>query len=115
MGIRKEDAFPGKYLRTAELKERPRNAVISHVVLEIVGQGADAKEKPVAYFEGDDTKPMVINVTNWDTLSELFGPDSDDWEGGEVYLSCERTRFAGKAIDGTRVGKARKNGDGFPA
>jgi hypothetical protein len=116
MGLRKEDCFPGRYLRTVDVKDQPpRNAVISHVVLETVGQGADAKEKPVVYFESEDDKPMVLNVTNFDTLAEAFGADCDDWAGCAIRIFVAKTRYAGKAIDGIRVEPVKKNGDGFPA
>jgi hypothetical protein len=98
--MRSNEAFPSKYLKAADVKERPRIAVIKHVVQETVGQGQDAKEKNVLYFE--DEKPMVLNRTNWDTLEEAFG-DSDDWPGHKVKIRCVRTKFKGEPTDGIRL------------
>jgi hypothetical protein len=99
--MRSKDAFPSKYLKSADVKERPCVAVISHVARETVGQGQDAKEKLVLHFE-DDNKPMVLNRTNWDALEEAFG-DSDDWPGHKVKIRCARTHYQGKATDGIRL------------
>ncbi len=98
--MRANKAFPSKYLKSADVKEKPRIAVISHLAQETVGQGQDAKEKHVLHFE--DQKPLVLNRTNWDTLEETFG-DSDDWPGQKVKIRCARTQYQGKATDGIRL------------
>jgi len=98
--MRANQAFPSKYLKSSDMKEKPRVAVISHLVQETVGQGQDAKEKHVLHFE--DQKPLVLNRTNWDTLEEAFG-DSDDWPGQKVKIRCARTQYQGKATDGIRL------------
>jgi hypothetical protein len=98
--MRASEAFPSKYLKSSDVKERPRIAVISRLTQETVGQGQDAKEKHVLYFE--EGKPMVLNRTNWDALEEAFG-DSNDWPGHKVKIRCARTQFQGKATDGIRL------------
>src|SRR5215470_6612122 len=81
--MRANQAFPAKYLKAADVKAKPIVAVISHLAQEVVGQGQDAKEKHVLYFE--DQKPLLLNRTNWDTLEEAFG-DSDDWPGQKIKI-----------------------------
>jgi hypothetical protein len=98
--MRATEAFPSKFLKSADVKERPRIATISHLAQEVVGQGQDAKEKHVLHFE--EGKPVVLNRTNWDALEEAFG-DSDDWAGHKVKIKCARTQFQGKATDGVRL------------
>jgi len=100
MIMRAKEAFPSTYLKSADVKERPRVAVISHIEREKVGKGQDAEEKYVLHFE--DGKPMVLNRTNWDTLEEAFG-DSHDWAGHKVKIKCVRTQFQGKPVDGLRI------------
>jgi hypothetical protein len=99
--VRADQAFPSKYLKSSDVKERPHTAVISHLTRETVGKGQDAEEKHVLHFEGD-AKPMVLNRTNWDTLEDAFG-DSDDWPGHKVKIRCARTQFQGKSTDGIRL------------
>jgi hypothetical protein len=100
MLMRANEAFPSKYLKSADVKERPCVAVIKHLTQETVGQGQDAKEKHVLYFE--DQKPMVLNRTNWDALEEAFG-DSENWPGHKVKIRCARTQYQGKPTDGIRL------------
>jgi hypothetical protein len=99
--MRANEAFPAKYLKSSDVKERPRIAVISHIEQEKVGKGQDAEEKHILHFEGD-TKPTVLNRTNWDTLEEAFG-DSDDWAGHKVKIRTARTQFQGTPVDGIRL------------
>jgi len=75
-------------------------AVIKHLTQETAGQGQDAKEKHVLYFE--DQKPTVLNRTNWDVLEEAFG-DSENWPGHKVKIRCARTQYQGKPTDGIRL------------
>src|SRR5215471_11653703 len=98
--MRANQAFPSKYLKSSDVKEKPRVAVISHLAQETVGQGQDAKEKHVLHLE--DQKPLVLNRTNWDALEEAFG-DSDDWPGHKAKIKAARTQFQGKPTDGTRL------------
>jgi hypothetical protein len=99
--MKTSDAFPSPYLQTATVKAKPIVAVISHVEMETVGQGADQKRKPVLYFD-DGQKPMVLNRTNFEALADAFG-DSDEWSGNKVKVYVTRTQYAGKSIDGLRV------------
>jgi hypothetical protein len=98
--MRANDAFPSTYLKSSDVKERPRVAVISHLTQEKVGKGADAAEKHVLYFE--EGKPMVLNRTNWEALEDAFG-DSDNWAGHKVKIHCVKTQFQGKPTDGIRL------------
>jgi hypothetical protein len=98
--MRKSEAFPSKFSKAADVKEQPLTATISHLAQEVVGQGQDAKKKHVLYFE--DSKPVVLNATNWSALEDAFG-DSDDWPGHKVRIVCVETSFQGKATDGIRL------------
>jgi hypothetical protein len=98
--MRANEAFPSKFLKSADVKEKPCVAVIKHLTQETVGQGQDAKEKHVLYFE--DQKPTVLNRTNWDALEEAFG-DSENWPGHKVKIRCARTQYQGKPTDGIRL------------
>jgi hypothetical protein len=92
------EAFPSKYLKSADVKAKPLVAVISYLAFESVGQ--DKRQKPVLYFETG--KPIVVNRTNFETLEDVFG-DSDNWPGHKVKVYCAPTSFQGKRVDGIRV------------
>jgi hypothetical protein len=97
--MKSSQAFPAKYLKSEDVKSKPRVATISHLEIEEVGE--DKRKKPVLYFE-DGSKPMVCNKTNFETLEEALG-DSDDWSGHKIKIFCARTTFGGKKVDGIRV------------
>ena len=99
--MRREDAYPSKFMKSVDVKEKPIIAVISHVEMEVVGQGADQKKKPVMHLEGH--KPMVVNATNWDALADALGDDSDEWAGHKIKIRSAKTQYQGKSVDGLRV------------
>jgi hypothetical protein len=98
--MRSNDAFPSTYLKSTDVKDRAFVATISHVDMELVGQGQDQKQKPVLHLEGQ--KPVVLNRTNFETIELALG-DTDEWPGHKVRVYCAPTRFQGKAVDGIRV------------
>jgi hypothetical protein len=98
--MRSSDAFPSTYLKSSDVKAKQLVATISHVEMQLVGQGPDQKEKPVLHLEGH--KPIVLNRTNFEILEDAFG-DTDEWSGHKVKIYCAPTRFQGKAVDGIRV------------
>src|SRR5262245_28998424 len=91
--MRADEAFPSKYLKSSDVNNRPRIAVISHIEREQIGKGETAQEKYVLYFEGD-ISPMVLNRTNW---------ESDNWSGHKVKIKTARVQFQGKSVDGIRL------------
>jgi hypothetical protein len=98
--MRSNDAFPSKFLKSADVKAKHLIATISHVEMELVGQGQDQKQKPVLYLEGQ--KPIVLNRTNFEAIEQAFG-DTDEWPGRKIKVYCAPTRFGGKPVDGIRI------------
>jgi hypothetical protein len=101
MKVSEIKASQRRYLQTATVKERPIVATISNLEMETVGQGTEAKTKPVLYLENE--KPMVLNASNLEALSEAFGDDTDIWPGHKIKVRCVKTQFQGKTVDGLRV------------
>jgi hypothetical protein len=96
---RSTEAFPSKFLKSADMKTKPIVATISRVVQEVVGQ--DKELKWVIHFE-DEVKPMVCNRTNFETIEADFG-DSDNWPSHKVKIFCAPTSFQGRRTEGIRV------------
>jgi hypothetical protein len=97
-------AFPSKYLKAdtdipdgGDLK-----LTISGVEMATVGQGVDAEEKPVVFFD-ETTKGLVLNVTNKNTLVGLFGTDTDEWVGKRVALFATEVDFQGRQTLAIRI------------
>jgi hypothetical protein len=94
-------ALFGSYLKASDAKDAPIIATIREVVEETVGEGKDAKLKPVLHFEGQ-TKPLVLNKTNAVKLEQAYG-DGDNWPGQKIKIRCVETSFGGKPVDGLRT------------
>jgi hypothetical protein len=101
MKVSEIKASQRRYLQAATVKAQPIVATISNLEMETVGQGAEAKTKPVLYLENE--KPMVLNASNLETLSDAFGDDTDAWPGHKIKVRCVKTQFQGKTVDGLRV------------
>ncbi len=88
-------------MKSADVKAKPIIAIISHMEMELVGQGNDQKKKPVLYLEDRETHGAEREPT-WRRSEEAFG-DSDEWPGHRIKVKCERTQFQGKTTDGLRI------------
>ena len=98
--MKKNDVFPGKYIKHADLGGCEVRVTMDYTEMKEM-QGQD-EEKPVLYFK-DKTKGLVVNVTNWDTIEDADGDESDDWHDSDIVLCPAKTRFGGKMVDCIRV------------
>lgn len=60
------------------------------------------KEKIVLYFK-EDVQKMILNVTNGDTISKLYGPHPEDWIGKQIQVYSASVRAFGKDQDALRI------------
>lgn len=91
-------AFPSDFLKAADLNGREVSVEMSHVEMkEFTGE-----QKPVLYFTGKD-KGMVLNKTNCNTICDIYGPDSSDWNGKTVTLFPAQTDYQGRQVACVRV------------
>ena len=94
------EMFPSNYLKAADMKDKgPIKLTIASVTLETMPDGAT---KPVATFRGTDKK-LVMNKTNCNLVSELYGDDTNDWIGKELELYPARVEMKGEVVDAIRV------------
>lgn len=100
--MKRADAFPSQYLQSSDIAGRKVRCVIEHIATETVGQDEEQRQKPVMYFK-NGSKGLVVNATNWDTLADAYGEESDNWIGKSVVLHVVPTKFKGKATTGIRM------------
>ncbi len=93
--MKRDDAFPSKWLKAGDIGKRRVKATIDSVAWEKVGD----ENRAVMYFRGKD-KGYVMNATNWDTCEAAFGDESDDWAGAVVTIGTHMTRYKGKPVLG---------------
>lgn len=94
------DAFPSNYLKSSDLQGRAIRVKIREVAYETIGNSGD--NKIVLHFQGKN-KGMICNRTNCMTITEMWGPETDNWIGGELELFSTKVPFQGKLTDAIRV------------
>jgi hypothetical protein len=100
--MKRSDAFPSRYLSKDDVKRAvdPIRATIKDVLIETLGQGSDAEDKPVLHFRGSNLKPMVLNAGNWGIVEEAYGEDTETWTGKPVDIYYNPDVMFGKERTG---------------
>jgi len=97
------NAFPSKYLKSGDIPDDADLVLtIREVISENVGQGEEAEQKPIVYFQEQD-KGLVLNKTNATAIANLYGPETDGWTGKRIGLFATEVDFAGKQTLALRV------------
>jgi hypothetical protein len=92
-------AFPGQYIKAADLDGKRVQVVIESVDIEDIG----GESKPILHFKGK-TRGLVLNKTNGYSIAGIVGSDeTDDWVGHSVVLYPSKTDFQGKRVDCIRI------------
>ena len=92
-------AFPGQFIKAADLQGKRVSVVIDHVEMEDIG----GETKPVVHFRGKE-RGFVLNKTNANAIWGINGSDdTDDWPGTSLILFPSKTDFQGKRVDCIRV------------
>jgi hypothetical protein len=107
--MRISTAFPSDYLKAGDLAGRTVRVVMSHVEMKDIGDD----HKPVLYFQGKD-KGMVLNKTNANNITALYGDDTDGWAGREIMLFPAMVDFQGQTVEAIRI-RAPQPKDGAQA
>jgi hypothetical protein len=98
-----DDAFPSKYLKASDL---PEEGTVTFTIekIEIEEIGREKQHKPVIYFEEEDSKAMVANKTNCNTIAKVTGSRTfDDWIGKKINLYRAEVEFNGEMMESIRV------------
>ena len=77
---------------------RPVTVTISHVEMSDIG----GEHKPILYFQGKE-KGVVLNKTNAGSIVNLFGDDTEAWEGQPIILFEAMVSFQGQTVPAIRV------------
>lgn len=111
--MKRKDAFPSKWMSKEDV-EPPKTFTIESLIKEDVQGDGGLEEKNIMRFEERDSKPLILNGTNWDLLEQMFrSDDSDDWIGKAIELYNDPTvRFGNKVTGGIRArAPQRTNGN----
>jgi hypothetical protein len=100
----RDDIFPSKYLKAADLKGNPHVVTIERAPFETL-KSLDGQEtqKIVLYF-AKATKSLPLNLTNFDSVCDATGQfDTEDWLGQQIDVYPSRTLMGGKTVDCIRI------------
>ena len=109
--MRISGAFPGNYLKAADLQSQDVKVVMDRIVIEEIG----GEHKPVIYFQGHE-RGLVCNKTNANNIAMAYGDETDDWIGKEVILYTAMVDYQGRSVEAIRVRvppRRPQNGGGF--
>jgi len=96
-------AFPSKYLKAGDIPEGKFIKLrVDRVETQNVGRDDEPEDKPVLFFAGKE-KGMVLNRTNANVISDVYGEETDDWTGRSVEVYRTQVPFQGKMVDSLRV------------
>jgi hypothetical protein len=102
------DMFPARYVKSEDFAPgEKRTLTIRDVDMMDLGQDEEKETKPVITFRQKDAKPFVCNKTNAQTISELWGEDTDDWMGKDITLYVTKVSSFGKMVPGIRIEETR--------
>jgi hypothetical protein len=93
-----DTAFPGKYLKHADLQGRTVRVIAGECRVEDIG----GEEKPVLYFQGKE-RGLALNRVNAGAIAQAYGPETDHWRGRLIELYPDKTFFQGRMVDCIRV------------
>lgn len=101
--MKRTEAFGSNYLCQDDLPQ-PHTATVRTVGKEMMNEdNGGQREKPVVYFH-NGTKPLVLNMINWDTLENAYGPDSENWIDKPVELYVDpHVMFGSRRVGGIRI------------
>jgi hypothetical protein len=100
-------AFPSKYLKASDAEE-DLVLTVKSVKLELIGQGQQAEQKPVLYFD-EEAKGMVLNKTNAKMLAKIAkSDDTDEWKGTKVRVIATEVEYQGDLVMSLRIREDKK-------
>jgi hypothetical protein len=100
-----DEAYGSRFLGLVDIGDRKIRTKISKVRMEEVKDRETGKtrKKPVVFFENID-KPLVLNVTNKETLVNAFGKKPAGWLNATVGIFVDpNVMFGGQKKGGVRL------------
>jgi hypothetical protein len=100
----RDEVFPSKYLKAADLKSKPQIVTIECAPYETL-KSLEGKEtrKIVLYFKNAH-KSLPLNATNFDAVCDATNCfDTEHWAGQRIELYPTKTTMGGKPVDCIRI------------
>jgi hypothetical protein len=72
------------------------------MVIKVGGKNDEKVAKQVLYFKEDAPK-MILNITNGNTIANLYGSHPDKWIGKQIQVFATPVKAFGKTQDALRI------------
>lgn len=102
--------FDHNYLRWFNLQGQPALVQITSVKrgVELTLRGGAKKKGAVLELKQiqgsiDNLKPLVLNVTNGESIAKFLGRKPKDWVGKQIVLYQDETKLKGEVVPCIRV------------
>ena len=107
--MKKSELFPSEYYNSGDVKDGPILLTISDVRIEPVGNGTNASDKCVAYFQESNSKKLVVTSTKFDAIAMIAkSDDTEDWRGVQIVLELGKATYQGKLVDALTIRAPRR-------
>jgi len=102
--MNRDELFPSKYLKAADLGGKPLAVTIKSVAVEALNNpnGGGQQDKLLVSFV-NQPKRLVCNKTNFNSIADLHGDETDGWAGKRIELYPTKASMGGKSFDAVRV------------
>jgi hypothetical protein len=102
--MNRDGLFPSKYLKAADLGGKPLVVTIKSTTVEALNNpnGGGQRDKLLLSFV-NQPKKLVCNVTNYNSISDVHGDETDNWPGKRIELYPTKASMGGKSFDAIRV------------
>ena len=100
------DIYRSSYMKADDLNGRTAKHTIVGCTAEVVGE-----DKRLVLAFSDNDRPLVLNKTNANSLAELYGPETGEWEGKAIKLVPSTTSYQGKTVKCIRISPERVTTD----
>jgi len=102
--MNRDELFPSKYIKAADLGGKPLTVTIKSTAVEALNNpnGGGQQDKLLLSFV-NQPKKLVCNVTNYNSIADLHGDETDSWPGKRIELYPTKASMGGKSFDAVRV------------
>jgi hypothetical protein len=99
--VKRSDYFEGgSFLRADDVRPGSKYTIVSFESIKTrIGS------RPILRLKETD-KPFGLNATNFDTLIERYGDDTDNWKGKKITFNkvkAPNPQLGGKEVDALRI------------
>jgi hypothetical protein len=96
------NAFDSRFLRFSALEGKPRVCTIANVQW-LKSSNRNESKRQLLITLAEYEKPWAINLTNSETIAQLYTDDPRAWVGKRVTLYPTKTKFGPQVVDCIRV------------